>query len=54
MANTASKALFSELELAVNGDSSERRVSMLRQVTDLFLSDADRLNIVRSTSSTMS
>jgi uncharacterized protein (DUF2336 family) len=44
MATTASAALFVELEAAVSGGSSERRVSILRQVTDLFLSDADRLN----------
>lgn len=44
MAISASTALFSELEAAVNGGSSERRVNILRQVTDLFLSDADRLN----------
>jgi uncharacterized protein (DUF2336 family) len=39
-----SAALFSELEAAVSGGSSARRVEMLRQVTDLFLSDADRLD----------
>src|SRR5262245_33113031 len=44
MAFGTSAALFSELEAAVSGGSSERRVNMLRQVTDLFLSDADRLN----------
>jgi len=44
MPGPASASLISELEAAVNGGSSERRVAMLRQVTDLFLSDADRLN----------
>lgn len=44
MQGRASTALISELEAAVGGGSSERRVAMLRQVTDLFLSDADRLN----------
>jgi uncharacterized protein (DUF2336 family) len=44
MTNAASAVLIAELEGAVNGGSSERRVKMLRQVTDLFLSDADRLN----------
>jgi len=39
-----SAALFLELEAAVSGGSSERRIDMLRQVTDLFLSDVDRLN----------
>jgi uncharacterized protein (DUF2336 family) len=36
--------LIAELEGAVNSRSPDRRVQMLRQVTDLFLSDADRLN----------
>jgi uncharacterized protein (DUF2336 family) len=44
MTNSASAVLIAELEGAVNGGSPERRVKMLRQVTDLFLSDADRLN----------
>jgi uncharacterized protein (DUF2336 family) len=44
MSEAASTALIAELELAVQGGSSERRLQMLRQVTDLFLSDADRLN----------
>lgn len=39
-----SAVLFSELEAAVNSGSSERRVAMLRKVTDVFLSDADRLS----------
>jgi uncharacterized protein (DUF2336 family) len=44
MTTAASAVLIAELEGAVNGGSSARRVQMLRQVTDLFLSDADRLN----------
>jgi uncharacterized protein (DUF2336 family) len=44
MSEAASTALIVELESAVQGGSSERRLQMLRQVTDLFLSDADRLN----------
>lgn len=44
MSETASTALIAELESAVKGGTSERRLQMLRQVTDLFLSDADRLN----------
>jgi uncharacterized protein (DUF2336 family) len=44
MAATISTALIAELDGAVNGGSPERRVQLLRQVTDLFLSDADRLN----------
>ncbi|MEH6951619.1 DUF2336 domain-containing protein [Nitrobacter sp. NHB1] len=44
MSETASTALIVELESAVKGGSPERRLQMLRQVTDLFLSDADRLN----------
>lgn len=39
-----SAALFLELQAAVSGGSSERRIDMLRQVTDLFMSDVDRLN----------
>lgn len=44
MTTPPSTALIAELESAVKGRSSERRVKMLRQVTDLFLSDAGRLN----------
>src|SRR6185437_2284759 len=44
MPEATSTALIAELEGAVKGGSSERRLQMLRQVTDLFLSDADRLN----------
>ena len=44
MSEAASTALIAELESAVKGGSPERRVQMLRRVTDLFLSDAARLN----------
>jgi uncharacterized protein (DUF2336 family) len=44
MSEATSTALIAELEGAVKGGSPERRLQMLRQVTDLFLSDADRLN----------
>src|SRR5689334_8227681 len=44
MTIAATQSLFQELELAVSEGSSSRRVDMLRQITDLFLSDADRLN----------
>jgi uncharacterized protein (DUF2336 family) len=44
MAAATSAALIAELDSAVKGGSPQRRVSILRQVTDLFLSDADRLN----------
>ena len=44
MTELASSALIADLEQAVRGGSSERRVEMLRKMTDLFLSDADRLN----------
>jgi uncharacterized protein (DUF2336 family) len=37
-------ALASDLEQAVRLGTPERRVEMLRKMTDLFLSDADRLN----------
>jgi len=44
MSAAPSAVLIAELEGAVKGGSSARRIQMLRQVTDLFLSDADRLN----------
>jgi hypothetical protein len=44
MPAAASALLIAELEGAVLSGSPERRVRMLRQVTDLFLSDANRLN----------
>jgi uncharacterized protein (DUF2336 family) len=42
MAAAASMALIAELDSAVKGGS--RRAQILRQVTDLFVSNADRLN----------
>jgi uncharacterized protein (DUF2336 family) len=36
--------LFDDLDAALQSGSSERRVAMLRQVTDLFLNEADHLN----------
>ncbi len=44
MTELAAAALVTDLEQAVRSGSSERRVEMLRKMTDLFLSDADRLN----------
>ena len=44
MTAAQSTSLIAEIEGAVKGGSSQRRVRMLRQVTELFLSDADRLN----------
>jgi uncharacterized protein (DUF2336 family) len=44
MTAAQSTSLIAEIEGAVKGGSSQRRVKMLRQVTELFLSDADRLN----------
>jgi Uncharacterised protein conserved in bacteria (DUF2336) len=41
---SAQQSLIAELEDAIKGGSSERRVETLRRVTDLFLNDADRLN----------
>jgi hypothetical protein len=40
----AAGSLFDDLDAALQRGSSEKRVAMLRQVTDLFLSEADRLN----------
>jgi uncharacterized protein (DUF2336 family) len=42
--NAESSSLFDDLDAALHSGSSEKRVAMLRQVTDLFLSEADRLN----------
>jgi len=39
-----SSSLFDDLDDALQSGSSEKRVAMLRQVTDLFLSEADRLS----------
>jgi uncharacterized protein (DUF2336 family) len=44
MAATASAALIAELDGAVDGRSAERWVEILRQVTLLFLTDADRFD----------
>jgi uncharacterized protein (DUF2336 family) len=41
--NADSSSLFDDLDAALQSGSSEKRVAMLRQVTDLFLSEADRL-----------
>jgi hypothetical protein len=37
-------SIIAELEEAIRSGSSAKRISTLRQVTDLFLRDADRLN----------
>jgi uncharacterized protein (DUF2336 family) len=42
--NADSSSLFDDLDAALQSGSSEKRVAMLRQVTDLFLGEADRLN----------
>ena len=44
MTELAAAALVTDLEQALRSGTSERRVEMLRKMTDLFLSDADRLN----------
>ena len=38
------RPLFDDLDAALQSSSSEKRVGMLRKVTDLFLSEADRLS----------
>ena len=38
------RSLFGELDDVLRDVSSAKRTGMLRRVTDLFLSDADRLN----------
>ena len=40
----SSSSLFDDLDAALQSGSSEKRVAMLRQVTDLFLTEANRLN----------
>lgn len=40
----AAGSLFDDLDAALQSGSSEKRVAMLRQITDLFLNEADRLN----------
>jgi uncharacterized protein (DUF2336 family) len=42
--NADSPSLFDDLDAALQSGSSEKRVAMLRQVTDLFLNETDRLN----------
>jgi hypothetical protein len=42
--NADSSSLFDHLDAALESGSSENRVAMLRQVTDLFLSEVDRLH----------
>jgi uncharacterized protein (DUF2336 family) len=44
MTVAASAVLIAELDKAVSGRSPQRRVEILRKVTKLFLSDADRFN----------
>ena len=44
MTELAAATLVADLEQAVRYGSSQRRVEMLRKMTDLFLSDADRLS----------
>lgn len=44
MAQQPAHSIIAELEDAVRGGSSTRRVETLRQVTDLFLHDAERLS----------
>lgn len=44
MQNADSPSLFDDLDATLKGGSSEGRVAMLRQVTDLLLGEADRLN----------
>ena len=44
MAQQPAHSIIAELEDAVRGGSSARRVETLRQVTDLFLNDGERLN----------
>jgi uncharacterized protein (DUF2336 family) len=39
-----SESIIADLELAVRNGSSEKRVNALRQVTDLFLHDSDRIS----------
>ncbi len=44
MAQQASQSIIAELEDAVRDGRPAKRVQTLRQVTDLFLNDGDRLN----------
>ena len=38
------QSLIAELESAIESGSKDKRVDALRRITDLFVSDADRLN----------
>jgi uncharacterized protein (DUF2336 family) len=42
--NADSSTVFDDLDAALQSGSSEKRVAMLRKVTNLFLSEANRLN----------
>jgi uncharacterized protein (DUF2336 family) len=42
--NADSSSLFDDLDAALQSGSSEKRVAMLREVSDLFLNEANRLN----------
>ena len=44
MAQQPAQSIIAELEDAVRAGSPTKRVETLRQVTDLFLNDGDRLN----------
>ena len=44
MAQQPAQSIIAELEEAVREGTPERRIETLRQVTDLFLNDAERLN----------
>ena len=44
MVQQPAHSIIAELEDAVRGGSSARRVETLRQVTDLFLNDGERLS----------
>src|SRR3954470_23173197 len=44
MVQQPAHSIIAELEEAVRGGSSARRVETLRQVTDLFLNDGERLS----------
>ena len=44
MQNADSSSLFDDLDAALQSGSSEKSVAMLRQITELLLGAADRLN----------
>src|SRR4051795_9403124 len=54
MVQQPAHSIIAELEDAVRGGSSAKRVETLRQVTDLFLNDGERLSTTRARSSTIS